>query len=678
MYRYFLPFIALFICYTSGFSATGDTTIITAHTLTNLNSPPSNDDIWVVFPNTSVSYQKIIMKFTLGCGTPQCSGWDYTVNTSIGKKNGAVDSSIVAIDTLTQDTTWAYTDHVNFTELGRLITPYGTYMASNSNGFNGSWTHPYYYDVSDFAALLKDSTNVRVHYDGWTDAFSAKIEFIFIEGPLLRTVENIEPIYNGYFGYANSADFENQAVAKTFPIHASVTSAKVKIIMTGHGSQGEFDPHYIQLKVNSNLVYERLLWKEDCDVNPIAPQGGTWIYHRANWCPGDKVPTYEIDITPYITPGQNATIDLDLDDYTVQSGQSAGYGISAYLITYTEQKDNDVMLEEIIAPNKDKPYLHWNPISTQPKVVIKNTGKNNLSYAEIKYWVKGGNYWYYEWTGNLLPFQSEQITLPAFDWFGMDTTDRIFYAEAKWPNQVPDEYVYNNKLESHFDMAPKLDSVFFIYFKTNNHPEENWYTVKNENGDTLRLVSYPNGNTIHRDTLHLSPGSYSFDMFDLDSVNWGCGDGISWYVNTQNGYESSGLLRLYKLGNQLIKTFNGDFGGNIHYEFTVGYPLGYNPPKQAPSEPVHNAIAESGMSNYTMQLFPNPASSMATVKIELSRPMAGSIIVTDLSGRRIRSIATETSTNHYYTLQTETLARGTYFISFVAKELKITKRLIVE
>src|ERR1043165_3766373 len=207
-----LLLLMVMVCSNSIFAATGDTTIITAHANSNLASPPSNDDEWIVFPNNATTYQKILMKFTLGCGTPNCSGWDYTVNTSLGKKNGAIDSAIVAIDTLLHDTTWSFSEHVNFMEISRLITPYGTYMAAGSNGFNNSWTHPYYYDVTDYASVLKDSVNVRVHYDGWTDAFSAKVEFIFIEGPVTRTVESIHEVYNTYFGYGTSADFENQAV----------------------------------------------------------------------------------------------------------------------------------------------------------------------------------------------------------------------------------------------------------------------------------------------------------------------------------------------------------------------------------------------------------------------------------------------------------------------------------
>lgn len=679
MKKFCLSVFALAFLHFLSFSATGDTTVIVAHALSNLASPPSNDDEWVVFPNTPATSQKIIMKFTLGCGTPECSGWDYTVNASLGKKSGTLDSSVVAIDTLAHDTTWNYTDHVNFMEVGRLITPYGTYMAAGSNGFNNSWTQPYYYDVTDYASLLKDSVNVRVHYDGWTDAFSARVEFLFIEGPPTRSVENVQEIYNTYIGYPNSADFESVATPKTFAVGPNVTSAKVNVIMTGHGSQGEFDPHYFHVKVNGTEVYQHILWKEDCDINAVSPQGGTWIFSRANWCPGDKVPMYEVDITPYITPGQNVTVDLDFDDFAITSGESAGYGISAHLITYSTQKDNDVMMEEIIAPNSDKPYLHWNPISTQPKVKIKNTGKQTLTHADIKYWVKGGNYWYYEWTGALPPFESELITLPAFDWFGMDTNDRVFYAEASWPNGVPDEYVYNNKLQSSFDMTPKMDSVVYIYFKTNNHPEENWYTVLNEEGDTISYKTFTVASTIHRDTLHLAPGSYSFDMYDYDGTNWGCGDGISWWLNTQNSLETTGQLSLRRLNNSIIKNFVGDFGGNIHYEFTSGYSLGYNPPKNPPTEPVHTTgIADIGDNPIEMNVFPNPATDLVNIEVTLTRQTAGVITVTDISGRAVQTIHTDSSTRQLITLNSSGFSKGLYFITFTANGIKVCKKVIIQ
>lgn len=691
MTKHFLCCIGLFLFASTTFAATGDTTIIVAHSSTNLASPPSNDDIWVTFPNTGTTYQKIIMRFTLGCGTPACSHWDYTVNASLGKKSGSLDSSIVAIDTVAHDTTWSVSEHVNFIEVGRLITPYGNYMdwgwpVNQRHGFDSSWTHPYLYDVTDYASVLRDSVSVRVHYDGWSDAFRAKVEFIFIEGPPSRTVENVQQIYNSYYGYANSADFENQVIAKTFSIAPNVTSAKVAINITGHGSQGEFDPHSFYLKVNGNQVYSKLFWKDDCDINPVSPQGGTWILHRANWCPGDKVPVYEADITPYITPGQNVSVDLDLDDFVIASGASAGYGISAHLITYSDQKNNDVMMEEIIAPTNEKPYLHWNPVSTNPKVKIKNTGKQNLTYAEIKYWVKGGTYWYYEWSGNLSPFESEIITLPAFDWFGLDTTNRVFYAEAKWPNQVPDEYTYNNKLESAFGMTPKLDSVFIIYFKSNNHPEEDAYLLRNENGDTLRYKNTFAASTIYKDTLHLNPGSYAFDFFDYDATNYEAGDGLQIWMNqppttptTNPAYESTGQLKFLKAnGVTVIKNWDGDFGANSHYEFTVGYSLGNNPPKTALTEPVHNTGIAEVINTADMRVFPNPASNLINIQIDLSKEAGGLIQLTDISGRTVRTYHVDNSAHHFITVPTTDLSKGMYFVNFVAQGMNVCKRVIVQ
>lgn len=676
MLKHILLTLAVAACITS-YAATGDTTIIATHTNTNLASPPSDDDVWAVFPSTG-SYQRIIMKFTLGCGTPNCSGWDYTVNTSFGKKNGALDSAIVSIDTLALDTTWSYSDHVEFIEAGRLITPYGTYMAAGSNGYNNSWTHPYYYDVTDYIGILRDSVNVRVHYDGWTDAFSAKIEFILIEGEPSRTVENVREIYHSYMGYANSADFESQATPQTFSIAPQVTSAKVLVIMTGHGSQGEFDPHNIHLKVNSNTVYTHLLWKDDCGMNAIAPQGGTWIFNRANWCPGEQVPFYEIDITPYIIPGQNVTLDLDMDDFAIQNGESAGYGISAHLITYTAQYNNDVMLEEIISPNSDKPYLRHNPISTEPKVKIKNMGKLPLTHADVEYWVKGGNHYYYEWTGTLAPFESALITLPPFDWNGLDTFDRVFYAKADWPNSVPDEYAPNNELASAFLMAPKLDSAFFIYFKANDHPEENWYIVRNEAGDTISFKNSFTAGAILRDTLNLEPGSYVFDFNDYDA-EWGGGDGVSWWLNTQNNLETSGQLSLRKMNGNILKNFNGDFGSNIHYEFTVGYPLGYNAPKPIQEPPIHSTgIANVQAHNLNLSLQPNPASNVVVVQVSSNVIANANLVLSDITGKVISETKLAGSSQYQTAIPVAHLAKGLYFVSVYSNGTTSTKKLVVE
>lgn len=666
------------------FASVGDTTTIAADTVFNLAGPPSNDHIWIQFPNTATTYQKIVMKVTMGCGIPTCSHWDYTVNAQLGKKSGTLDSSIVSIDTVAHDTTWSYTDHIDYIEVGRLITPYGNYMDWGTNGFNSAWTQPYYYEVTDYASFLKDSVDVMVHYDGWSDAFSARVEFIFVEGPPSRTVESVREIYHSYYGYANSTDFENQVTPQSFFIAPTVTSAKVNVIMTGHGNQGEFDPRNIHIKINGAEVYTRLLWRADCDIQPVAPQGGTWIFHRANWCPGDKVNMFEADISPFVTAGQNVSVDLDLDDFVIQPGAGAGYGISAHLITFTNQHNNDVMMDEIIAPNSDKPYLHHNPISTKPIVKIKNMGQNQLDYAEISYWVKGGQKWYYEWHGHLKTYETETITLPAFSWNGLDTNDRVFYAEAKWPNQVPDEYDLNDKLGSSFNMAPKLDSTFFIYFVSNNHPEENWYIVRNEDGDTMDIKTTFPVSAARKDTLLLNPGSYAFDFNDYDSLNWGCGDGLSFFINQQDTgctnhptcNETAGQLSLRKINNPLIKSFNAESGANIHYEFTVGYPLGFNAPKTPPAPPIHTGIADIP-AVINLHVFPNPAESILNVTVDLSRKADGQLDFTDALGRTLKTFALHDVIHTNLQIPVKDFAAGIYLLRFHSAGAQKTVKVLV-
>src|SRR5690606_3036832 len=106
------------------------------------------------------------------------------------------------------------------------------------------------------------------------------------------------------------------------------------------------------------------------------------------------------------------------------------------------------------------------PIATNPIVQIKNYGKNALTQCDITYWVKGGNKCYYQWHGFLTTFQTAEVKLPVFDWTGLDSTDRVFYAEVSYPNNVTDEFGANNLLWSNFNLPSVLDSSFIIFLKT--------------------------------------------------------------------------------------------------------------------------------------------------------------------------------------------------------------------
>ena len=69
-------------------------------------------------------------------------------------------------------------------------------------------------------------------------------------------------------------------------------SAAFRFIVTGHGSDVnqccEFASHYYNLNLNGSSILQQQIWR-DCGFNELYPQGGTWIYNRANWCPGATV-----------------------------------------------------------------------------------------------------------------------------------------------------------------------------------------------------------------------------------------------------------------------------------------------------------------------------------------------------------------------------------------------------
>ncbi|HMT30464.1 MAG TPA: peptide-N-glycosidase F-related protein, partial [Bacteroidia bacterium] len=100
---------------------------------------------------------------------------------------------------------------------------------------------------------------------------------------------------------------------------------KIRSAISGHGQQGEFIARTHTIKLNSSINFSRSVWRE-CATNPIYPQGGTWIYDRAGWCPGMAVDLKEFEITPNVTSGQ--TINLDYSLPVISSSGQSNYRVN--------------------------------------------------------------------------------------------------------------------------------------------------------------------------------------------------------------------------------------------------------------------------------------------------------------------------------------------------------------
>jgi len=277
-------------------------------------------------------------------------------------------------------------------EILSLVTPYGNGLDLGNNG------KTFTFDVTDYAPILKGNKRMSIEMGGQNQE-ELDIQFLFITGTPPREVldvQNIWPFRRGYFAQVlDDAVFEPRMVSllgngETFKIRSSIT---------GHGSNGEFveRDHYLNVNGGANeFVFP--VWKE-CGAIPIYPQGGTWLFDRAGWCPGFPTDVHHLDITPYVTAGESVEID-----YGLLGGQldAANYLVSNQLVTYGAANfSNDAAVIDVLRPSKKVENERFNPACNQPIVVIQNTGADLLTTLEINYQVQGGEMLTYNWSGSL-------------------------------------------------------------------------------------------------------------------------------------------------------------------------------------------------------------------------------------------------------------------------------------
>ncbi|MFC2107238.1 LamG-like jellyroll fold domain-containing protein [Bacteroidota bacterium] len=572
--------------------------------------------------------------------TDTLSKWPHYYEYTFGPNGIPIDTTLVSPDGILYKQEWPYYipyEVIEKYELGRYITPYGNNL-SLGNGF--TWV----YDVSDFVQFLHDT----VHLSAGNFQELLDLDFIMIEGTPPRDVISLDRLWHGNYGLSN---FENQVLPDTVELDPEAEMFSVKITTSGHGwdnatNCAEFCQKTHWLDVNGNTEYS---WEilDECSTNPLYPQGGTWIYDRAGWCPGAKVTEQNLEITDFVS-GSSAIID-----YNAESDAYGNYVVRSYFLQYSAPNFTvDAAVEDIIKPNSKKFYGRFNPMCGRPEIVIKNTGSEVLYSLDINYAPQGANMQTYQWTGFLNFLETDTIVVDAIDWTGWLNGNNTFNVELSNPNGTQDEYAPNNHYKTSFALSPEFDNEFVINFKTNKVAYQNRYEIVDSEGTVVYERDDFENLTIYKDTVLLADGCYTYTLYDSGD------NGISFWANTQG----TGFLYFKDLTGTTIHNFKGDFGRFTSLDFSIG---------MAVNLPQNNFEGH-------IDVFPNPANDQVNIAIGLEYKQDVVLRIFDISGKEIISKEYTNSAKITDRINTSFLENGMYFISIQTAEGVINRKLIIK
>ena len=562
-------------------------------------------------------------------------------------------------------------DVVNRVELNRFITPYGIGLTLGDDGW--TWTS----DVTDYLPLLRDS--VELQAGNWQELLDLK--FRFIEGEPAREVLDVEAFWKGKFYLSN---FDETVAPHVYTPQAGEEMWRLVTRASGHdfgsgNNCGEFCENTHRVKVDGQEYWDWEIMRE-CGDNPLFPQGGTWIYDRAGWCPGLPTDTREMELTPYVAgpaaPGALAepfTVEYDVDydpygNYRFE-GQVIAYGPALH--------DVDAELVEVLAPSDNKVHSRFNPICDHPRVVLRNSGSELLTSCTIIFG-RPESPQTFNWTGELAFLEQEEVVLTTEDelaWYmeGEDSDAQemlSFFAQVSGPNGGSDEVAWNDEVHSAFQRPPTYtymddpedadDNRLIIWVRTNSAPTETSVRLTNTDGTVYFERQYFEAGTNHKDTIYLNRGCYAFEVFDTDD------DGIAFWAND----DGSGFIRLRKAGGN-FKTFESDFGAGIlhHFHFETN---------------LVNDIDETLSVNvpllFQLDVFPNPASDRLHFSLEGLATGRVDWAVYEIMGRRVSQgrLHASAGQNLSGTLPMTGRSSGIYVVEFKNRGSVVRSRVIIE
>ncbi|MCB0662588.1 MAG: T9SS type A sorting domain-containing protein [Saprospiraceae bacterium] len=496
-------------------------------------------------------------------------------------------------------------------EILSLVTPYGNGLDLGPEGVT------FNIDVTDYAPILRGTKRMSMELGGQNQE-EMDIRFMFVRGTPprdVKSIQNIWPFRRGYFDeILNDRYFEPRNVQ----LNQDAENYMIRASITGHQQNGEFTirNHYFNIN-GGNKEFNFDVFKECSDI-PIYPQGGTWIFDRAGWCPGDPTQLHQYDITD-MSSGGNVEIDYGLNGATMTE---ANYLVSAQLVSYGPINfTNDAEVIEIIRPTNQLEFARHNPACNYPTVRIRNNGSEALRTLVIEYGEKDQPKLSYNWSGNLMFGETEDVELPLefFSFWKESDEPGVFEVSVRQPNGNQDEYMQNNVARSNFERPQVFDRPIAIEIKTNLRPAETKWRLKGMDGQVLLERQGADANTLYSDEFSLGRGCYTLEIEDSGD------DGLYYWYWEQTGQSrgrgSAKVMNVYPNGIKIAaKTFEPEFGRFIQFDLAVPEDL--------------SSTVEAG-SFELIGVHPNPTTDFINLDLEGFENQTFDVQITDTRGQQV-------------------------------------------
>jgi thiol-disulfide isomerase/thioredoxin len=378
--------------------------------------------------------------------------------------------------------------------------------------------------------------------------------------------------------------------------------------------------------LGSNYIHNRRL------IHMLTGQWGTDITTTSTGSFHSQTFTYSIPAAHNGVPIEIG--DLEFVAFVAEGQQNIVSGNKAFP-TYVGLANNDVKLKNVASIDPD--CLS----SVAPKITIQNMSASNVTALPIQYSINNGQTETFNWTGNLAPLQSAEVTLPSYT-FTLQNSNTL---NVTLPS---DDNVSNNTGSTSFNKAAStITNNLTIKITTDRYGDETTWTLKNSNGVTVASggpysLQPTNGAYPQPDVnVNVPLDCYTFQINDSYGDGMNSGYGVGSYQVLSDGVLITGIN-------------GGSFGASETKKFSV-----------------EGVTSTDEFNLETIKFYPNPTNGL----VNISLPESALVTITDLSGKIILSKDFNAGQSSF---NLENFSKGVYIINFIGENFRKSDKIILK